>query len=271
MTRICLGLLLLGLASAQAAELPASIRQSGQLHASVNAIYPPMEYKDPATGQLKGLDIDLGEALARQMGVTVAWSESAFAQLLPSLDTGRADLVISGLTDRVSRHEAADFIDYLKTGAQFYVPIASPAKQPTDLCGKAVGTSRSTSFPAEIKAWSAVHCEGAGLPAIKIVPAESTADARSQLKQQRIDAAVQGSETIPYAMANEPGTFRPLGAPFTTGYQGIAIKKGNAELRDAVMAALGALMQDGAYKAILAKYGLSGNAVDKPMLNDARE
>ena len=255
--------------AASAAELPEAIRQAGALRASVNAIYPPMEYKDPATGQLTGLDIDLGEALAKRLGVKIVWSESAFEQLMPSLQTGRADLIISGLTDRVSRHEVADFVDYLKTGAQFYVQAAGPAQTETDLCGKRVGTSRSTSFPQQIAAWSQTHCEGAGKPAIEVVNAESTVDARSQLRQGRIDASVQGSETIPYAFANEPGAYRTLGAPFTTGYQGVAIKKGETALRDAVADAFRALIADGSYKAILGKYGLQDNAMTEPIVNGA--
>ncbi len=264
------GALLAGLAGpSAAAELPAAIREAGVLHVSVNAIYPPMEYKDPASGKLTGLDVDLGAALAQKLGLRIVWAESAFAQLMPSLQTGRADLIISGLTDRVSRHEVADFIDYMKTGAQFYVQAASPAATPADLCGKRVGTSRSTSFPAEIAAWSKAQCEAAGKPAIEVVNAESTADARGELRQGRIDAAVQGSETIPYAFANEPGTYRALGAPFTTGYQGIAIARTDPALRDAVTAALAGLIADGTYTAILTKYGLQGNAVAAPIVNGA--
>ena len=255
--------------AASASDLPAAIKQSGILHVSVNAIYPPMEYEDPATGTLTGLDVDLGNAIAKRLGVKIVWSESSFEQLMPSLETGRADLIISGITDRVSRHAAADFIDYLKTGAQFYVQAGSPAKIPTDLCGKSVGTSRSTSFPADITTWSKANCEAAGKPAIVVVNAESTVDARSQLRQGRIDAAVQGSETLPYAFANEPGTYRAIGAPFTTGYQGIAFAKGNTRLRNAVAATLDALIEDGTYTAILTKYKLPGNAVSSVVFNGA--
>jgi polar amino acid transport system substrate-binding protein len=265
--RFCLASLLCS--GAAAAELPDAVRQAGALHASVNAIYPPMEYKDTTTGQLTGLDVDLGEALAKRLGVRIIWADSAFEQLMPSLQTGRADLIISGLTDRVSRHEVADFVDYLKTGAQFYVQAGSPMQIAVDLCGKRVGTSRSTSFPAEIVAWSKAHCEAAGKPAIEVVNAESTADARGQLRQGRIDAAVQGSETIPYAFANEPGTYRVLEAPFTSGFQGIAIKKGGAMLRDAVADALRGLIADGTYKTILTKYNLQDNALPEPVINGA--
>ena len=256
--------------SAALAEVPDAIRQAGVLHASVNAIYAPMEYKDAASGQLTGLDVELGAALAKRLGLRIEWADSAFEQLIPSLKTGRADLLISGLTDTAAREETMDFIDYLKTGPQFYVAAASPAKDASDLCGLKVGTSRSTSFPAEIADWSRTHCEAAGKPAITVVPAESTVDARVQLKQGRIDAAVQGSETIPYAMSLEPGAYRQVGAPFGIQYQGIAFRKDEGALRDAVAEALRGLMADGTYKAILATYKLGDNAVDAVTVDGAR-
>jgi polar amino acid transport system substrate-binding protein len=254
---------------AGAAELPDAVRQAGVLHASVNAIYAPMEYKDAATGKLTGLDIDLGEALAKKLGVKIDWADSAFEQLIPSLKTGRADLLISGLTDTPQRQETMDFVDYLKTGPQFYVLTASAAKAPIDLCGLKVGTSRSTSFPAEIAAWSQAHCQAENKPAIVVVPAESTVDARAQLKQGRIDAAVQGSETIPYAMQLERGAYKTLGEPFGTGLQGIAFRKDQTALRDAVTEALRGLVADGTYGTVLKKYDLSGNAVSTITLNGA--
>ncbi len=75
------------------------------------------------------------------------------------------------------------------------------AKAATDLCGKKVGTTRSTSFPVEIEKWSKQNCEPAGKPAMQYVPGENSIDVRNQLKQGRIDAAVQGSETLPYAQS----------------------------------------------------------------------
>ncbi len=266
--RLLLGACLLGTMSlAQAAGLPDAVRQSGAIRVSVNAIYPPMEYKDPATNTLVGLDIDLGAALAQRLGVRIEWSESAFEQLIPSLQTGRADMILSGLSDLPARRETMDFVDYLKSGAQFYTLSANPVADQAALCGKHVGTSRSTSFPAEIRKWSAANCEGAGKPAIEVVNAESTVDARAQLRQGRIDAAVQGSETVPYFMQQTPGAFRVLGAPFTTVYQGIAFKKSDTEFRDAVADALQALIQDGSYGRILAKWELPGNAVTAPLIN----
>ncbi|GGF28757.1 ABC transporter substrate-binding protein [Aliidongia dinghuensis] len=258
-------------AAAQAAGLPDRIAQAKTIKVAVNAIYPPMEFKDPQSGTLTGFDVDLGEALAKELGVKFDWQESAFEQLLPSLATGRADLILSGLSDRPERRESADFIDYLNSGAQFFVLAerAGEFKVPTDLCGKAVGSSRSTSFPKSIEEWSKANCEAAGKPAIQVVGTEDTASARLQLKQRRLDAAVQGSETIPYAMTLEPNTYQPLGTPFTSVSQGIAFTKQDAALRDAVLAALKKLMADGTYAKIIAKWHLEASAARQITLNGA--
>jgi polar amino acid transport system substrate-binding protein len=256
-------------ASAQAAELPGEIKQAGTLRLTVNSTYAPMEYRDPATNELVGLDIDVANELAKRLGVKIAWSETPFAELIPSLQTKRADFIISGISDRSSRRETADFVDYLTTGPQFFVMADSEAKVATDLCGKKVGTTRSTSFPVEIEKWSKQNCEANGKPAIQYVPGENSIDVRNQLKQGRIDAAVQGSETLPYAQQQEASKYRVVGEPFAKGFQGIMFRKDETALREVVTEKLSAMIADGSYKAILDKYGLDGNAVAQPLMNAA--
>ncbi|UZE51037.1 ABC transporter substrate-binding protein [Rhodopseudomonas sp. P2A-2r] len=272
MTRIAVALGLAGfvaVASAQAAELPDSIRQAGVLRLTINATYAPMAYRDPATNELVGLDVDLAREIARRLGVKIVWSETPFAELIPSLATKRADFIISGITDRASRRETADFIDYLTTGPQFFVMTESAPKRAIELCGQKVGTTRSTSFPAEIEKWSKANCEAAGKPAVQYVPGENSIDVRNQLKQGRIDAAVQGSETLPYAQQQEVEKYRVVGEPFSSGYQGIMFRKDDAALREVVTETLAAMISDGAYKIILEKWGLGMHAVAKPMMNAA--
>ncbi|MEZ2142746.1 ABC transporter substrate-binding protein [Bradyrhizobium sp. DN5] len=256
-------------ASVRAGELPAEIKQTGALKLTVNSTYAPMEYRDPKTNELVGLDIDLANELAKRLGVKIVWSETPFAELIPSLQTKRADFIISGISDRNSRRETADFIDYLTTGPQFFVLDGHEAMAAADLCGKKVGTTRSTSFPVEIEKWSKQNCEAAGKAAIQYVPGENSIDVRNQLKQGRIDAAVQGSETLPYAQQQEAGKYRVVGEPFAIGYQGIMFRKDDAALREVVTEHLAAMIADGSYKKILDKFGLGANAVAKPMMNAA--
>jgi polar amino acid transport system substrate-binding protein len=262
---------LLAMTAAEAAELPEQIKQAGTVRLTVSSTYAPMEYRDPATNELTGLDIDLATEIAKRLSLKIVWSETAFAEIIPALQTKRADFVISGISDRLSRRETADFVDYLKTGPQFFVLAPSTPQAAIDLCGKKVGTTRSTIFPAEIEKWSKANCEAAGKPAVQFVPGENPIDVRNQLKQGRIDAAVQGSETLPYAQKQEPGKYRIVGEPFSSGYQGIMFRKDDNALRQVVMDVLATMIADGAYQTILAKWDLAANAVTEPTLNAAAQ
>lgn len=147
------------------------------------------------------------------------------------------------------------------------LPRADEFKELTDFCGKKVGMSRRTSFPDEAAKWSAENCEAKGLPALQVVGTEGSADARAQLKQGRLDGAVQGSETLPYLTNLEPDTYAVIGQPFTEVYQGIGFSKSTPELRDAVAGALKAMMELGEYKAIFDKHGLGDATLDAVMIN----
>lgn len=254
---------------AQAQDLPAKYAEKGKVVVANTPNYPPMEYRDPATNELMGLDIDLGKALAAHLKTQVEWSEIGFEQMVSSLNTGRIDLVLSGMSDLPARRETMDFVDYMTSGAQFYVSAkrAAEFKEMTDFCGKTVGMSRRTSFPDEAAKWSAENCEAKGKPALNIVGTEGSADARTQLKQGRLDAAVQGSETLPYLLTLEPDTYAIVGTPFTSVYQGIGFAKDAPELRDAFAGALKALMKSGEYKAIFDKYGLGEAMLTTVMIN----
>src|SRR3954462_13512659 len=96
-------------------------------------------------------------------------------------------------------------------------------------------------------------CEPGGKPAAQYVPGENSIDVRNQLKQGRIDAAVQGSETLPYAQSQETGKYRIVGEPFAIGYQVIMFPKDDAALPEVVTQHLTAMVADGSYKAILDK------------------
>lgn len=251
---------------AAAQELPDRIKQAGKIVIATMPNYPPITYKDPATNQLKGVDIEIGEAIGKELGVKVEWQEIAFAQMLPSLQTGRVDLVMAGMSDLPTRRDQQDFVDYLKTGAQFYTSTAmsKEIKSQADLCGKKVGASRSTNWPQQIGEWSQANCVAKGKPAITVVGTEGSIDARTQLKQQRIDAGVQGSETLPYLQTQEPNTYVILGEPFTVALSGIPVLKSDPKLRDAVKAALDSMQKKGIYDQILEKNGLK-DAAQKPI------
>jgi polar amino acid transport system substrate-binding protein len=258
--------------AAGAQELPDRIKKAGKLVVATKPNYPPITYKDPATNQNMGVDIDLGEAIAKELGVAIEWQDTEFAQIFSSLQTGRVDMALQGISDLPERREVADFVNYLRSGSQFYTNPANAAtiKTPEDLCGKNVGASRSTNWPKRIEEWSAANCVAKGKPAIKVVGTEGSADARTQLKSGRLDAAVQGLETLPYFQKLEPNTYVLIGQPFTEDLMGIPFAKKETQLRDAIKAAIERLQAKGVYDQILAKYGLQATKLSPVTVNQGK-
>lgn len=254
---------------ALAAEAPQRIRDAGKLVIATFPNYPPLTFRDPATNARQGFDVELGEAIGRALGVPVEWSEMAFIQMIPGLQTGRADLAMDGIGDLPARREAVEMVDYLQTGARFFVAAGSDARVPQDLCGKRVGASRSTSWPADMAAWSKQQCEGQGRPALQVVGTEGSIDTRTQLRSGRLDGGVQGDETTAWFQKVEPGAYVPLGERFTTVLVGIPVAKAEPALRDAVRAALAGLVADGTYAALLKKWGLEPNGIAAVTVNGA--
>jgi polar amino acid transport system substrate-binding protein len=253
-------------ASAFAIELPPEIAKAGSIKVAIVPNYPPMEFRDPATSTLTGFDVELGEALGRKLGVKIAWQETSFDQMMPAIATGRVDAILSGMTDLASRQDTATFVDYLRSGPRFFVQQSRAAefKDVAALCGKTVGASRRTSFPKHIADWSDAHCDG---NPIKFVGTEGSADARTQLKQGRVDAAVQGGETLPYVMDFEPGAYVPVGDVFAIQFTGLALGVKDKALQQAVAEALDGLIADGSYRALLAKWKLTEYGIEKAMIN----
>ena len=255
-----------------AADLPDRIKKAGKIVIATQPNYPPIAYKDPATNQLTGFDIDLGEALAKELGVKVEWQETAFAQMISSLQTARVDIALAGMSDLPARREVVDFVDYMKTGPQFFTMTARAGELKTleDLCGKKAGASRSTNWPGQMEDLSKSICTGKGKPAMVVTGTEGSVDARTQLKSGRLDAAVQGSETLPYFQKQEPNTLVLIGAPFSEGLSGIPVLKTETQLRDAVKEALDRLQAKGVYDQILARYGLQTSKLAPISVNQGK-
>ncbi|MEZ1319368.1 ABC transporter substrate-binding protein [Pseudomonas fluorescens] len=251
-----------------AAELPASIKAKGEIVVAIMPNYPPMDFKDPATNQLTGLDYDLGNALAERLGIKIKWQETGFEQMINALTTDRVDMVLSGMTDTAERQASVTFVDYFTSGPQFYtLQKNKDTHEIIDLCGKKVGTSRRTTFPAEIAEWSKANCEAAGKPAINVVGTEGSADARAQLRQSRIDAAMQGSETLPYLKTQEKDMYETVGLPISSQFTGLGVSKKKPELSEAVKVALQSMIDDGSYQTILKKWDLELGAIKTVTIN----
>ena len=106
-----------------------------------------------------------------------------------------------------------------------------------------------------------------GKPAITVMGTDGSSDARTQLRQGRLDAAVQGGETLPYLMGQEPNTYFPVGKTIAFQYNGVAVDRKNDTLAKELSEAMGKLIADGSYAKIVAKWGLNDFAVGKLIID----
>jgi len=261
-----------GLMSATAADEVRLINDK-ELRVLVNPIYPPMEFVNPDTGLMDGFDVDLAHAIAGKLGLEPIFIATAFADIPNALQTGRGDMILSGMSDTVQRQEAMDFIDYITSGPIFFTLAqnAGDYQSNLDVCGKKVAASRSTTFPQNVERFSDEHCIPQGKPAIEVHGAADSNAGRLGMKQGRYDVVVQGIETIAWQMNLEPDTYVMIGDPIINDeIYGMAFKKDNPGLRDKVASILDELIADGTYGSLLEKWGLPHNAVEKAVINGAK-
>ncbi|WP_457585045.1 ABC transporter substrate-binding protein [Ensifer canadensis] len=245
-------------ASAQDITVPQALKDKGSLVVGIESSYPPMAYRDTATNERIGLNIDLVTAIGKKLGVEVQWEEMGFEQLMTSVETGRIDMIGAAISDLPKRREKMTFVDYLVTGAQPFTLTANAQSLKTndDLCGKRVGAPSFTSYFPEAKKWSDKNCVNAGKPAMTVNGTNGATATRLDLKQGRLDAGVLGPEFVVHLMRDEPNTYALVGEPLLTTLFGLAFKKEDTAARDAVAQAIDALIADGTYAEILKKYGL---------------
>lgn len=220
--------------------------------------YPPLDMRDPATDRLMGFDVDLSQALLQRMGMERQIAETSFAQLIPSLTTGRIQMFFNGMMDTPARRGSIAFVDYLRSGVRFLVLADDPHSPAalTGLCGRPVAASRITSEPAQLIDWSDRFCVARGLPPVVLFAAENSADARLQMMEGRVAATLQDSLTAPWIIGLNHGRFRALGEAFNMTPLGIGLAKDDPALVCKTGAALDALRAEGVYPALIRKWGL---------------
>lgn len=85
------------------------IKDQGVLRVGIEGVYPPFNYHDPVTGELKGVEIDIARVVAEDLGVDVEFIETKWASLLAGLDVDKYDVVINNVSATEERKQVYDF------------------------------------------------------------------------------------------------------------------------------------------------------------------
>ncbi|GEC07478.1 hypothetical protein SSP24_51330 [Streptomyces spinoverrucosus] len=263
-------------------KLPKEIRDKGVIKVGSDIAYAPVEFKD-SSGKTVGIDPDLAAAMGKQLGVTFQFENGTFDTLITGLRSKRYDIAMSAMTDTKDRQEGidsdtgkkvgegVDFVDYFTAGVSIYTKKGDDQgiKTWSDLCGKKIVLQRGTVSEDLAKA------EAAKCPKNKKLSIEAFDNDQQAQTRLRAGGADAGSSDFPvaaYAVKTSGGgnDFQLVGEQVEAAPYGIAVAKNNTQLRDALQAALDAIIANGEYDKIIKKWGVEDGAVDKAVINGGK-
>ena len=228
-------------ASAAATEL--TTVEAGKLTMATNAAFPPYEMTTDA-GEFEGIDIETAQAIADKLGLELQIDDMDFDAALLSVQQGKADIVMAGVTVTDERKAVMDFSDSYATGIQsIIVPEGSDIASPDDLAGKKIGTQRGTT--------GYIYCSD-DFGDENVVAYDDGLTAVQALNNGQVDAVVIDNAPAKEFVAANPGLVI-LDTSYAEEDYAIGVAKGSS-LKDAVNAALEELKADGTLQSIEDKY-----------------
>ena len=229
-------------ASTSAAEL--TTVEAGKLTMATNATFPPYEMTTDA-GTIEGIDVDTAQAIAEKLGLELQIDDMDFDAALLSVQQGKADIAMAGITVTDERMAVMSFSDSYATGIQsVIVPEGSDIASVDDLAGKKIGTQRGTTgylYCSDDFGEDAVVAYDSGLTAVQA------------LNNGQVDAVVIDNEPAKAYVESNPG-LKILDTSYAEEDYAIGMNKSNTALLEAVNAALEELKADGTLQAIVDKY-----------------
>ncbi|MEI7256198.1 glutamine ABC transporter substrate-binding protein GlnH [Dickeya dadantii] len=224
--------------SGQAAEKP--------LLVATDTAFVPFEFKQG--DKYVGFDIDLWDAIAKQLNLNYTLKPMDFSGIIPALQTRNVDLALAGITITEERKRAIDFSDgYYNSGLLVMVRADNQdIKGEQDLAGKVVAVKSGT---------GSVDYAKANIKTKELRQFPNIDNAYLELGTNRADAVLHDTPNILYFIKTAGnGKFKTVGESIKAQQYGVAFPKGSDELRNKVNGALKTLHDNGTYAAIYKKW-----------------
>jgi arginine/ornithine transport system substrate-binding protein len=231
-------------------SLGAQAQTVGKLRIGVEGNYPPFSQLG-ADGKLSGFDIDIANAVCAQLKMECQLVQQEWDGMMPALSAKKFDLIVASMTITDERKKVADFSDAYYDVPQRFLAKTGAFKDytPASLKGKKIIVLRNSpraKFIADTYKESEVHL------------VNKEAEVYLELAAGRGDIALGSSVASGEFMKKPEGKgYATVGNTFNLGAGagvGIALRKGEDDLRNKVNAALKTIKTSGQYKTMAVKY-----------------
>lgn len=244
-----MGALLAGCGSKQAAA-PAENnkpQQKPKYTVAMEASFAPFEFRDEKTGELKGFDVDLMNAIAKAQGFNVEYKDMGFDGIIASVQTGSVDMAISGVSITDKRKQQVDFsLPYYMSGLSIAVSKDNTSiKSAKDLKGKRIAVQIATTGADY----------AATIPGAKITTFDHVTEALMEIKNGGVDALVNDYPVSYYYIKLNGGKdFKILEERINSEPYGIVVKKGNTKMLNLINEGLKKIKKNGEFAKIYKKW-----------------
>ena len=229
--------------------------EEGVLRIGTEGDAPKFSMADPS-GNVTGFDADIANGICDELKVKCKFVVQTFSSLVPSMDSDRFDVIISGLSITEERAKKIGFtIPYATTPQYFVVAKDSPlaklktlAEVEKALEGKSVGVVTGTTYAKFVQK---------NIPSADLKTYDATTQQLADLSSGRVDAAYGDSPTWQDFLATPDGAnftkidvkVMAMDDPATLGKgMGVGMRKDNTELKAKIDAALCKMVNDGKVK-----------------------
>jgi len=217
-----------------------------KLIVATDTAFVPFEFKQG--DKYVGFDIDLWDAIAKELKVEYSLKPMDFSGIIPALQTKNVDVALAGITITPEREKAIDFSDgYYKSGLLVMVKEDNKdVKSAADLNGKVVAVKSGT---------GSVDYAKANIKTKDLRQFPNIDNAYMELGTGRADAVLHDTPNILYFIQTAGnGKFKAVGEPLEAQQYGIAMPKGSDELRLKINEALKTIKANGTYNEIYKKW-----------------
>ncbi|UCH27468.1 MAG: ABC transporter substrate-binding protein [Trueperaceae bacterium] len=247
------GLLLFSLlAFAVAQDGPPTLRP-GKLIMAINATIPPVQFIDEQ-GNLVGMRVDLGEEIARRLGLEAEWVNIQFEAMIPGLQGDRWDMINTGLFYTGERAEIMELVPYELQAISISVPAGNPGTidSTEDLAGMSIAVEVAGYEERNIREINDSQVAN-GLESMDIRTFNTFADAYQALRAGQVDATVSVDATAKFFQ--DRGDFERAISGLRGSPASLAFK--DTELAQAVADVMNEMLEDGFYDELFDRWGVA--------------